>query len=159
VLVVIGLLVLWPSPDPGPDVPALSSFEGIYPATTTERNERTCVGADASTRCLSATLRLLEGPDWGTTITIELPANSSRVAGVEVERRVLLGSLGLIASMPITTWLAVHVVGRRGAYAQAPPSTAEREAEEAGPEEHAIPEHRRDAWIQELRSWRSNRRS
>jgi uncharacterized membrane protein len=402
VLVVIGLLVLWPSPDPGPDVPALSSFEGIYPATTTERNERTCVGADVSTRCLSATFRLLEGPDRGTTITIELPANSSRVAGVEVERRVLLGhqpavegfeyvfldpdrrspllvlagvfavavvalggwrgatalagllatllvlflfvvpaildgrdpllislvgsvaiafaalylshgvdvkttvalfgtlggllcaatfavvfmgvaeitgfaseealyltalgtnvdlrglilggmmigalgaiddmtvtqaaavwelrasdptmqrrrllrsgmrigrdhvastvntlvlayagasmpllilfvlsdqpistvangeivateivrtlvgSLGLIASVPITTWLAIHVVARRGGHAQAPPSTAEREAESAGPEEHAIPEHRRDAWIQELRSWRSNRRS
>lgn len=87
----LGLLLLWPSGDPGPDVPALSSFEGVFAATTIERAERACAGADASTRCLSATFRLLEGPDEGTTVTIELPANSSRVGTLEVGRRVLLG--------------------------------------------------------------------
>jgi uncharacterized membrane protein len=91
VLAVIGLLVLWPSPDPGPDVPALSSFEGVYAATTTERTEGLCPGADASTDCLSVTFRLLEGPDRGTAVTVELPPDSARVAGVDVGRRVLLG--------------------------------------------------------------------
>jgi uncharacterized membrane protein len=91
VLALIGLAILWPSRDPGPEVPALSSFEGVYPATTTERTEGACAGADASTRCLSVTFRLLEGPDQGTTVTVELPANSSRVVGVDVGRRVLLG--------------------------------------------------------------------
>jgi len=90
-LALIGLVVLWPSGDPGPEAPALSSFEGVYTATTIERTERPCAGADASTACLSLTFRLLEGPDEGTTATIEQPANSSRVAGVAVGRRVLLG--------------------------------------------------------------------
>jgi uncharacterized membrane protein len=90
-LVLIGLVILWPSGDPGPDVPALSSFEGVYAATTIERTEEPCMGADPSTRCLSVTFRLLEGPDQGTTATVELPANSSRIVGVEAGRRVLLG--------------------------------------------------------------------
>jgi uncharacterized membrane protein len=92
VLALLGLFLLWPSGDPGPEVPALSSFEGVYAATTIERTEQQCAGAeDASIRCLSATFRLLEGPDEGATTTIELPANSSRVAGLEVDRKVLLG--------------------------------------------------------------------
>jgi len=91
VLALIGLVILWPSGDPGPDVPALSSFEGVYTATTSDRTERACVGADASTRCISLTFRLLEGPDEGTTTTIEQQANSPRLVGVEVGRRVLLG--------------------------------------------------------------------
>ena len=90
-LALVGLASLWPSGDPGPEAPALSSFEGVYTATTIERTERPCAGADASTACLSLTFRLLEGPDEGTTATIEQPASSSRVIGVEVGSRVLLG--------------------------------------------------------------------
>ena len=91
VLTVVGMLILWPSSDPGPDVPALSSFEGVYSATTTARTERVCAGADASTRCVSVAFRLVEGPDRGTTVTVELPSNSPRSVGVGVGRRVLLG--------------------------------------------------------------------
>jgi uncharacterized membrane protein len=90
-LTLVGLVILWPSADPGPDAPALSSFEGVYAATTIERTEQPCAGGDASTRCFSVTFRLFEGPDEGTTVDVELPASSSRVAGVEVGRRVLLG--------------------------------------------------------------------
>jgi uncharacterized membrane protein len=90
-LAVIGLAILWPSADPGPEVPALSSFEGVYAATTVERTAAPCVGGDASTRCVSLTFRLVEGPDEGTTTTVELPSGSSRAAGVEAGRRVLLG--------------------------------------------------------------------
>jgi uncharacterized membrane protein len=90
-LTAIGLWTLWPSGDPGPDVSALGSFEGVYTATTEERTERPCAGAQGATRCLSVTFRLLEGPDEGTTVTVELPANSSRVVGVDLGRRVLLG--------------------------------------------------------------------
>jgi uncharacterized membrane protein len=90
-LAVIGLAILWPSADPGPEVPALSSFEGVYAATTVERTARPCVGGDASTRCVSLTFRLEEGPDEGTTTTVEVPSGSSRSLGVEVGRRVLLG--------------------------------------------------------------------
>jgi uncharacterized membrane protein len=91
VLAVIGLAILWPSGKPRPDVPALSSFEGAYAATTIERIERTCTGADASTRCLSITFRLLEGPNEGTAAAVELPVASPRVAGVNVGTHVLLG--------------------------------------------------------------------
>jgi uncharacterized membrane protein len=90
-LVLVGLLLLWPSGDPGPDVPALSSFEGVYAATTTERTEHACQGADVSTRCFTVTFRLLEGPGQGTDVTIELPANSPRVGSLAIGRRALLG--------------------------------------------------------------------
>jgi len=90
-LTAIGLWALWPSGDPGPDVPALASFEGVYAATTEERTEVPCAGADGSTRCLSVTFRLLDGPDEGTAVTVELPANSTRVVGVDPGQRVLLG--------------------------------------------------------------------
>jgi uncharacterized membrane protein len=90
-LALIGLVILWPSGEPGPDVPALSSFDGVYSATTVERNEQACAEADASTRCLSLTFRLLEGPDEGATVTIEQPVDSPRLARVDVGRRVLLG--------------------------------------------------------------------
>ena len=90
-LVLVGLLVLWPSGDPGPDVSALSSFEGVYAATTIERTEHACQGADASTRCFTVTFRLLEGPDEGTDTAIELPANSPRAGSLTTGRRALLG--------------------------------------------------------------------
>jgi uncharacterized membrane protein len=72
-------------------VPALSSFDGIYTATTIERTERACAGAGASTRCLSVRFRLLEGPDEGLVVSIELPADTSRFDALHVGRRVLLG--------------------------------------------------------------------
>jgi uncharacterized membrane protein len=91
VAVAIGVLALWPSGDPGPKVPALTSFDGVYTATTIGRTERPCTGADASTRCVSVTFRLLEGPDEGQTVSIELPADGSRFDALQVDRRALLG--------------------------------------------------------------------
>ena len=91
VLALIGAAVLWPSGARRPEVPALSSFEGIYTATTIERTERACTGGDASTRCLSLRFRLLEGPDEGQVVPIELSAETSRFDALHVGRRVLLG--------------------------------------------------------------------
>jgi uncharacterized membrane protein len=87
----IGLVVLWPSGDPGPEVAALSSFDGVYPAETEERVERRCSGGEEGARCVRATFRLLDGPDEGTTTQVELPSSSGRVASVRVGARVLLG--------------------------------------------------------------------
>ena len=70
--------------------------------------------------------------------------------------RTLVGSLGLVASVPITTWLAVDVVSRGGRHARG--AVGADNSAEAGPEEHAIPEHRRDAWLGPFRSWRATRR-
>ena len=71
--------------------------------------------------------------------------------------RALVGSIGLIASVPITTWLASRVVllwrspaGRHMASSE----PSETIADEEGPEEHLIPEHRRDVWRDRLRSAR-----
>lgn len=91
VAVVIGVVALWPSGAPGPKIPALTSFDGIYTATTIERTERTCTGADPSTRCIALRFRLLEGPDAGQVVPIELPASGSRYDLLQVDRRVLLG--------------------------------------------------------------------
>ena len=90
-IAVLGLLLLWPSADPGPEVPALSSFDGVYAATTIEPTERTCAGAEASSRCLAVTFLLLEGPDEGLRVPTELPASSPRVGTLAIDRRVLLG--------------------------------------------------------------------
>ncbi len=87
----IGLVVLWPSGDPGPEVPALSSFDGVYPAETEERTERPCAGAEEGTVCVRAAFRLLDGPDEGTATSVELPANSARAGSIRVGERVLLG--------------------------------------------------------------------
>jgi uncharacterized membrane protein len=70
--------------------------------------------------------------------------------------RTLVGSIGLIASVPITTWLAVDVVSRAGRH-QAIATPAVRD-DANGPEEHAIPDHRRDVWFDRYRGWRARRR-
>jgi uncharacterized membrane protein len=90
-LALIGVAILWPSGARRPEVPALSSFEGIFTATTIERTERACAGAGASTRCLSMRFRLLEGPNEGRVVPIELSAETSRFDALHVGRRVLLG--------------------------------------------------------------------
>jgi uncharacterized membrane protein len=70
--------------------------------------------------------------------------------------RTLVGSIGLIASVPITTWLAVDAVTRAGRH-RAVPAPGER-GTAAGPEEHAIPDRRRDVWFGLYRDWRARRR-
>jgi uncharacterized membrane protein len=73
--------------------------------------------------------------------------------------RTLTGSIGLVAAVPITTWLAVDVVSRRGRHASTVGGSLTRvEGGQDGPEEHAIPEHRRDVWLGLVRSWRARRR-
>jgi hypothetical protein len=70
--------------------------------------------------------------------------------------RTLVGSIGLVASVPITTWLAVDAASRGGRH-QAIGSRAQREDTD-GPEEHPIPDHRREAWLGSYRAWRAGRR-
>lgn len=73
--------------------------------------------------------------------------------------RTLVGSIGLVAAVPITTWLAAAVMvrtdrleGGRHVATQLP------DVEEvAGPEEHPIPEHRRDIWLDWIRTTREDR--
>ena len=70
--------------------------------------------------------------------------------------RTLVGSIGLVASVPITTWLASRVAtatrqpaGRHVAAEDAVPPI-----DNGGPEEHPIPEHRRDVRPARFRSAR-----
>ena len=70
--------------------------------------------------------------------------------------RTLVGSLGLIASVPITTWLAVHVVARR---AGRPPATRpDRTPRTWGRRSTRSRSTGAIQWRQELRTWRSDRR-
>jgi uncharacterized membrane protein len=73
--------------------------------------------------------------------------------------RTLVGSIGLVASVPITTWLASRVAvaptekfGRHIAAEGTPPPI-----DDGGPEEHPIPEHRRDVWLSRFRSGQKGR--
>jgi uncharacterized membrane protein len=90
VLAVIGIVALRPTGGRRPPVPGLSSFEGTYAARVEGLSEGACRGGDASTRCLTARFRLLEGPDGGHVTTVELPA-SGRAASLGVGSTVVLG--------------------------------------------------------------------
>ena len=73
VCAVIGLIWLWPSADPGPETPALSSFKGVYAAEVTALPEGPCRGLDdPDVRCIEGRFSLKEGPDRGTVVMIEL---------------------------------------------------------------------------------------
>ena len=89
-LATVGLVALRPS-GPTPTAPALSSFDAIYRARIVERTERTCAGAEEGVKCVETAFRLVEGPDEGTVVRVEHPANSGRVGPLEVGQRVLLG--------------------------------------------------------------------
>jgi uncharacterized membrane protein len=89
---VIGLILLWPSPDPGPDVPALSSFEAVYRAEVVGLEERPCRGAgDVNVRCVVIRAELTEGPDAGTVVLIEQPTSNPRTRTLTVGVGVVLG--------------------------------------------------------------------
>ena len=89
---VIGLIWLWPSADPGPEAPALSSFEGVYAAEVAALPEAPCRGLDdPNIRCIEGRFSLEEGPDRGTVVTIELSGQSPRFESLAVGSAVLLG--------------------------------------------------------------------
>ena len=81
---------------------------------------------------------------------------SGEIVATEIVRT-LVGSLGLVASVPITTWLAVRTVAG-GARHERPEEPRALETEMGGPEEHLIPEHRRDVWRERFRRSRAARR-
>jgi uncharacterized membrane protein len=92
VLAVIGLIWLWPSPDPGPDAPALSSFEAVYTAEVVGLDERPCRGAaDPAVRCVLIRAELTEGRDEGTVIGIEQPTSNPRTGTLTVGAGIVLG--------------------------------------------------------------------
>ena len=60
--------------------------------------------------------------------------------------RTLVGSIGLIASVPITTWLAVRVsASGRGGRATADPEEETGDDGPSAPDELRLPRRRRDA--------------
>jgi uncharacterized membrane protein len=92
IIAAFGLVLLGPTGKGRPEAPGLSTFEGIYTATVERLTRGPCAGAEgAAVRCISATFRLVEGPDLGTTTAVELPADSPRAASVAIGDRVLLG--------------------------------------------------------------------
>jgi uncharacterized membrane protein len=79
---------------------------------------------------------------------------SGEIVATEIVRT-LVGSIGLVASVPFTTWLAsrtVVVPTARHIRVDAAPSSWDTFA---APEEHLIPDHRRDVWVRWLRERRS----
>jgi uncharacterized membrane protein len=91
VLTVAGVLLLWAGGEPRSPTPQLSSFEGVYTATTERVEQVTCGGGEQGARCVEVTFRLLEGPDRGQGVQVELQAGESRARSIHVGGRVLLG--------------------------------------------------------------------
>jgi uncharacterized membrane protein len=91
-LTLVTMVVLWPTGRGKPDAPELTSFEGIYTATVLQMEVSPCAGTeDSPISCTQSTFRLLEGPDAGTTTTIELSTHSPRTASLTVGDQVVLG--------------------------------------------------------------------
>ena len=90
VLTVIGVVLLRFGGETR-EVPQLSSFEGVHTATTERLEEVTCGGAEEGARCVRATFRLVEGPDRGRAVEVELQADEARARSLEVGGRALLG--------------------------------------------------------------------
>jgi uncharacterized membrane protein len=92
VIAVVGLVMLWPSSDPGPEAPALSSFKAVYTAQVVGLSERACAGAaDTGPRCVRIQAELTEGPGEGTVVSIEQPRSNPRTRTLTVGAGVVLG--------------------------------------------------------------------
>jgi uncharacterized membrane protein len=91
VLTVVGVVLLRAGGEPRARTPELSSFDGVYTATTDRLEEVTCGGGEQGARCIEATFRLLEGPDRDQLVLVELPAGEARARSLDVGGDVLLG--------------------------------------------------------------------
>jgi uncharacterized membrane protein len=81
---------------------------------------------------------------------------SGEIVATEIVRT-LVGSIGLVASVPITTWLAARTVAvQAGRHVRVTTSPIEAPFETAfgAPEEHPIPDRRRDVWVRWLQERR-----
>lgn len=72
----VGLIVLWPPADPLEGVDRLGFSSAVYDATILSVAEAPCDDAPDGDglQCRSASVRLTQGPDRGTTRVVELPA-------------------------------------------------------------------------------------
>jgi uncharacterized membrane protein len=86
-----GVALLRLGGEPREEIPPLSSFEGVFTATTERLEEMPCAGAEEGARCVRVTFRLVEGPDEGRTVQVELQAGEARARSLEAGGRALLG--------------------------------------------------------------------
>lgn len=78
-LTVIGLVALWPSGDPSDEVDDLGFTPDLYDARLEALTEGPCEGTtpEEDVVCANATVRLLQGPDRGASIDLDLPPSGS----------------------------------------------------------------------------------
>ena len=74
-LTLVGLIALWPGGDVKDDVGDLGYSRDQYDARLESYAQGPCEGTapEEDVTCVNATVRLLQGPDRGTTIAIDLP--------------------------------------------------------------------------------------
>lgn len=74
-LTVVGLVALWPSGDPTAGVKDLGFTRDLYDARVQSIKRAPCEGAapEEDLVCVTATVRLLQGPDRGSSRKIDLP--------------------------------------------------------------------------------------
>ncbi len=79
VATVVGLFALWPGDDPSEGINDLGFTSDLYDARVESTEQTSCAGTlpDEDIVCSSAVLRLMQGPDRGTSIRMELPATAS----------------------------------------------------------------------------------
>jgi uncharacterized membrane protein len=84
----VAMVALWPRGDVIPDVPALGGVEDVFEARVTSITEELCPGT--TVMCRQVRLRLLEGPDEGSSTELSFPVGQTSVVLTDGET-VLLG--------------------------------------------------------------------
>lgn len=92
ILTLVAIIGLRPTGKGRPDAPGLSTFKGTYTASVEQLADQPCAGAEGSAlHCVSASFRLLDGPDVGDITTIELSPQAPRTSSLALGERVVLG--------------------------------------------------------------------
>ena len=118
VATLLGIVVLRARDDPKNRLGQLDLGATFYDARVqTVDAERRCDSGDASTRCPQAWVRLLEGPDRGSTTLLDLPGGAARVRFSEGDKVVVAASSAPDGTTtyaftdrqrkPVLVWLAV----------------------------------------------------
>jgi uncharacterized membrane protein len=87
-----GILALRPTGEGRPDATILGSLREVYPARVERVTEHACAGeTEGGLMCRLVAFRLQAGPDEGTAVELDLPADTPRVTGLDPGDAVLMG--------------------------------------------------------------------
>src|SRR5215211_7630790 len=96
VATLIGLVVLWPGKSTIKEVPGLDFFKNAYKANVLAAASKTCPAVDPTqpVECVTLRVRLLEGPEEGTRVTLLYTAPAAGTKFSPGDQILVVRSLG-----------------------------------------------------------------